>query len=162
METGKYFREAVIAFCLAIPAMIGCSQQARDQQIKADITVKAKEDVNFAGVRFTVQNSRVTLMGSCPTFHSKSMVKQKLSSIYIIDSVVDRLQIGPVTMGTSFAVKQQVDSILASYPTVIAAVSDDSVALIGSVPQKDLSKLLESVGKLVANTTTDRLTTTQL
>jgi osmotically-inducible protein OsmY len=159
MKTCKYLRADLAALSFLVLPMVSCNQQARDQEIKADITVKAKEDVNFAGVQFTVENGRVTLLGSCPTLKSRAMLRQKLKTIHVIDSVDDRLQIAPVTIGSSFAVKQQVDSVLASYPTVTATVSDNAVALLGSISKKELGKLLESVGKVYANPATDRLTT---
>jgi osmotically-inducible protein OsmY len=159
MKTCKYLRADLAALSFLVLPMVSCNQQARDKEIKADITVKAKEDVNFAGVQFTVENGRVTLLGSCPTLKSRAMLRQKLKTIHVIDSVDDRLQIAPVTIGSSFAVKQQVDSVLASYPTVTATVSDNAVALLGSISKKELGKLLESVGKVYANPATDRLTT---
>jgi osmotically-inducible protein OsmY len=159
MKTCKYLRADLAALSFLVLPMVSCNQQARDQEIKADVTVKAKEDVNFAGVQFTVENGRVTLSGSCPTVKSRAMLRQKLKTIHVIDSVDDRLQIAPVTIGSSFAVKQQVDSVLASYPTVTATVSDNAVALLGSISKKELGKLLESVGKVYANPATDRLTT---
>ncbi|HKG08453.1 MAG TPA: BON domain-containing protein [Pedobacter sp.] len=156
MEALKYLRGTILVIYLATT---GCNQQMRDQEIKADITTKAKEDINFAGVQFTVQNGIVTLLGSAPTLKSREMLKQKVSSIHVIDSIDDRLQIAPVSIGANFTLKQQIDSVLVSYPMVIAAVSDNSAALIGSVSRKKRSKLLEQVGKLVGHTTTNRLAT---
>lgn len=148
----------LLLLCLLIPVISACSQRERDQQIKADIAIKAKEDINFAGVQFTVVNSKVTLFGNCPTTISKGLVKQKLSTIHIIDSVEDRLQIAPVTIGADFSMKQQVDSVLATYSTVTAEVSDTSVALIGRIEKEELGKLLKSIKKINPGTIhTDRL-----
>jgi osmotically-inducible protein OsmY len=148
MNRIKNISGMLLAFCSAMLLTAGCDQRTTDREIKADITSKAKDDINFAGVQFTVENGKVTLLGICPTPKSRELVKQKLSTIHVISSVEDRLLISPVTIGHSYTVKQQVDSILATYPTVIAVVSDNSVALMGSVENKELNKLLQSVAKV--------------
>lgn len=142
---------------LGLLAVQGCSQQSLDKEIKADITSKAKEDINFAGVMFVVEKGRVTLSGSCPTAKSREMVKQKLRTIHVVDSVEDHLILAPVTLGPSFAIKQEVDSVLAKYPAVTAAVSDSAVLLIGKIKNADLNKLLPSLQKIHANVNTGRL-----
>ena len=142
-----------LAFCL----LLGCGQAAKDQSIKADLTVKAKEDVNFAGVHFSVEKGIVTLTGSCPTGKSIEMVKQKIKSIHVIDSIVDHLVIAPVTLGPSFNIKQQVDSVLAKYPAVIASVSDTAVVLTGKVKETERNKMVAAVGKIYPNVKSDQL-----
>lgn len=142
---------------LGVLALPGCSQQALDKEIKADITGKAKEDINFAGVMYVVERGRVTLSGSCPTAKSREMVKQKLSTIHVIDSIEDHLMLAPVTLGPSFAIKQKVDSVLAKYPAVTAAVSDSAVVLIGKIKNADLNKLLSSLQKVHVNVNTGQL-----
>jgi hypothetical protein len=151
--------KALLGMCLAIPLMQGCSQQARDEAIKADITIKAKDDVNFAGVQFTVRNGMVKLLGNCPTPKSRALVKQKLSTIHVIDSVEDHLTVAPVTIGLTFALKQQADSVLAKYPTVMATVSDTSIILLGDIESSALQKLLPQMKKVHPNVNTMRLIT---
>lgn len=133
-------------FCLVwfVPAVISCGQQVTDRHIKADITSKAKEDVNFVGVRFIVEDGKVTLWGNCPTPDSRAAVRRKLRTIHVIKSIDDHLLIRPVLIGSSFAKKLQVDSILANYPVVTAELSGDIVMLAGELKQKELEKLLAS------------------
>jgi hypothetical protein len=135
-----------------------CSQQAKDKELKADVTLKAKEDVNFAGIHFFVEKGVVKLFGSCPTSKSRELIKQKLSTIHVIDSLEDHLVIAPVTLGPSFALKQQADSVLAQYPTVAASVSDTSITLLGEIEYSALQKLLAAMQKVHPNVKTSSLT----
>jgi hypothetical protein len=153
-----YDTRAYINACLlAVSMLSACSQKARDQAIKADLTVKAKEDVNFAGVRFSVEKGMVTLTGSCPTTKSKNLVMQKIGTIHVIDSLQDHLVIGPVRIGPSFSVSQQVDSILAAYPSVIATVSDTAVVLRGKVRITELEKMVSAVAMVYPNVNSEQL-----
>jgi hypothetical protein len=157
-----YSLKAFLGMCLAIPLMEACSQQSRDQAIKADITIKAKEDVNFAGVQFSVKDGLVKLFGNCPTPKSRELVKQKLSTIHVIDSVEDHLTIAPVTLGLNLTLKQQVDSVLAKYPTVMSTVSDTSVMLVGDIERPALQKLLPEMKKVYPNVNITGLITSKL
>ncbi|MEJ7560622.1 MAG: hypothetical protein WKF66_20090 [Pedobacter sp.] len=154
--------KAVFGLCLVILLMESCSGQAKDQEIKADITIKAKDDVNFAGVQFYVKDATVKLVGTCPTPKSIALVKQKLSTIHVIDSVEDYLTIAPVRLGSSLAMKQQADSILSKYPTVISSVSDTSITLLGDIGNSELQKLLPVMKKVHPNVITLRLNTNAL
>lgn len=132
--------------------MVSCSQEDHDKQIKADITSKAKSDINFAGVSFTIKDGSVTLTGSCPTVKARAGIDQSLSTIHILKSVDNRIKIAPVTMGASFAIKQAVDSVLATYPLVNAEVTDSAVVLIGSVKKQESAKLLADIKKVASGT----------
>jgi 6-phosphofructokinase len=158
MHITDYFSGKMTVWCLTALLTASCSQQARDRQIKADITGKAKEDVNFAGVRFLVEHDKVILFGNCATPESMDMVLKQLKTIHVIKSIDNRLRIAPVTMGTDFTLKQQVDSVLASYPTVSANLSNNALVLIGRIESKDMKKLQKSVEKL----NTGRLTLSRL
>lgn len=136
----RFFQLGVVVLLLS-----ACSQQARDREIKADITIKAKDDVHFTGVHFTVQNGNVSLWGRCPTEKSRAMVLQKLSTIHVIRAIEDRLIIAPVSLGSDFSTKQQVDSVLAEYPGVTAELSGDTIRLLGRAQQSELQKMLESL-----------------
>ncbi|MDQ0639952.1 hypothetical protein QF042_003517 [Pedobacter sp. W3I1] len=157
MKKNHNTRAHLNACLLAVSLLSACSQKARDQAIKADLTTKAKEDVNFAGARFSVEKGTVTLTGSCPSVKSKNLLMQKIKTIHIIDSIDDRLVIRPVTIGPSFSLSQQVDSILAAYPSVIATVSDTTVVLTGKVPATALEKMVSAVGKVYPNVNTEQL-----
>ncbi|QPH40178.1 BON domain-containing protein [Pedobacter endophyticus] len=125
-----------------------CSPYKRDQQIKADLVLKAKEDASFAGVQFTVYNRNVTLWGICPTEKSRMMVKQKLSTIHLIKKIDDKMMIGPVELNTNYILKQQLDSVLAEYPRATGKIDTNSIELNGVVKQQYLAKLLESVSHI--------------
>jgi hypothetical protein len=149
--------KVLLGICLAIPVLKGCSQQAKDKELKADVTLKAKDDVNFAGLHFFVEKGVVKLFGSCPTSKSRELIKQKLSTIHVIDSLEDHLVIAPVTLGPSFALKQQADSVLAQYPTVAASVSDTAITLLGEIEYSALQKLLPAMQKVHPNVKTSSL-----
>ncbi len=139
--------------------LVGCTRKARDIEIKADITIKARDDANFGDVHFFVKNGLVRLVGSCPTPRSRELINQKLKSIHIIDSLKDELIIAPVTLGTSYALKQQADSVLARYPMVSAFVSNTSIMLSGEIEISELQKLLPLIKKVFPVVDTTRLIT---
>lgn len=145
------------AFFIALLVLPACSQQSKDAELKADITVKAKTDVNFSGVLFTVDKGNVILSGNCPTTTSREKVKQLLSTIHMIKNVEDHLTIAPVILGSSFTVKQQVDSVLSKYPGITAVVSDTAVVLQGKIKTAELEKLLPSLVKLYPKVVTEYL-----
>ncbi|WP_320463080.1 BON domain-containing protein [Pedobacter sp. CFBP9032] len=128
--------------------MSGCREGIRDEEIKADLTMKAKEDLNFAGVQFYVENAQVTLSGSCPTLKSRALLIQKIKAIHVVDTIINNLEIAPVVLTTTFGLKQDVDSILSKYPTVTALVTDSIVVIKGKVKDQERGKLLRSLGEL--------------
>ena len=131
-----------------IGALLSCSQGFRDQEIKADITTKAKDDINFAGVYFVVEKGVVTLTGTCPAVKSKGLVLQKLSSIHTIARVDDHLKIAPLLIDSNIILKQEVDSVLAAYPQVSAAVTGNFVTLRGRIEPVKVNTMLQSISKL--------------
>ena len=149
-----------IFYCLVVICMtiISCSPEDYDKQIKIDITSKAKSDINFAGVNYIVKNGGVILTGSCPTVKARAGVDQSLSTIHILKFVDNRIKISPVTMGASFAIKQAVDSVLATYPLVNAEVTDSAVVLIGSVKGPESAKLLSDIKKVASGTLVNNMT----
>lgn len=159
MRSIKLSCKVCYSLCVMIFFVAGCSGKARDREIKADITIKARDDANFAGVHFFVKNGLVRLVGSCPTPRSRELINQKLKSIHIIDSLKDELIIAPVTLGTSYALKQQADSVLARYPMVSAFVSNTSIMLSGEIGSSELQKLLPLMKKVFPVVDTTRLIT---
>lgn len=137
--------------------MSGCREGIRDEEIKADLTMKAKEDLNFAGVQFYVENARVTLSGSCPTLKSRALLIQKIKAIHVVDTIINNLEIAPVVLTTTFGLKQDVDSILSKYPTVTALVTDSIVVIKGKVKDQERGKLLRSLGELSDQVRADQL-----
>lgn len=137
--------------------MSGCREGIRDEEIKADLTMKAKEDLNFAGVQFYVKNAQVTLSGSCPTLKSRALLIQKIKAIHVVDTIINNLEIAPVVLTTTFGLKQDVDSILSKYPTVTALVTDSIVVIKGKVKDQERGKLLRSLGELSDQVRADQL-----
>ncbi|WP_207496924.1 BON domain-containing protein [Aridibaculum aurantiacum] len=134
------------SICIAFACfLVACTN---DQAIKADLTAKAKEDKNFLGVRFTVQDKVVNLTGAVPTSEGKTALVQKVEKVHGVKSVVDQLQIAPVVFGTDYMLKQNVDSILQNYPGLQAIVQDSIVVLEGTVPKDKATKVVAAIQSL--------------
>jgi len=131
---------------LCVTAFIaGCTS---DKDIKADIAQKAKNDVNFAGVSYSVENKVVTLSGKCPSIKAKQKVQQAVKDINVINGIVDSIQISPVLLDNDFALQQAADSVLAVYPQVQANVKNDSILLSGKATKKDMGSLIAAIKRL--------------
>ena len=148
MEPITNFTRLYLSSFLVILVMSSCGQEDRDRQLKADITIKAKNDVNFAGLQFFVDKGIVTIKGSCPTEKSLATVRQTLETIHIIDSVSYQISVAPVQLGPLFSYKQSVDSVLAKYPMVSSQVSDSSLIVSGVVKEKEADKLKDAIDKI--------------
>jgi len=125
--------------------MVSCNRYEMDRQIKADLTIKAKEDVNFAGVNFTVRNRNVKIWGYCPTDKSRKAIIQKLGTIHVIKNIEDQMVIRPVLIKQNFSLKQLADSLLAKFPESWAEITDRNVILRGNIKAKQPSKLLQAI-----------------
>jgi hyperosmotically inducible protein len=119
-----------------------------DKDIKAQLTGMAKSDVNFAGVAYSVEGKTVTLTGKCPSQKAKDAVEQAVKNIKVVNGIKNQIQISPVILDLGFAMKLAVDSVLATYPTVIADVAPNNVVLKGNIKKAELVPLLTSVKKL--------------
>ncbi|WP_133300146.1 BON domain-containing protein [Mucilaginibacter terrenus] len=148
-------RLSAILVLTGLMVSAGCT--TTDKDIKAEITQLAKTDVNFADVKYTVEDKRVTLTGSCPSKKSKDEVEKIIKGIRVVKDVVSRLQIAPVTLTNAFPIKQGVDSILAGYPTVIADVSETEVTLSGKITKPEVVPLLTAIRKLNPPTINNKL-----
>ena len=126
-------------------SMVSCNSYERDRQIKADLTIKAKEDVNFAGVNFIVRNCNVKIWGYCPTYKSRMAIIQKLGTIHVIRRIDNQLVIRPLTIGQDFYLKQLADSLLATHPESWAVITDRNIILKGNIKEKQLPKLLQAI-----------------
>lgn len=138
----------VIILAMMFMGLASCSQQETDKEIKADIATKAKTDVDFAGVSYTVDKGDVSLTGKCPTVKSKDQVEQTIKSINIVKGIIDQIQIAPVVLDDDFALKQSTDSVLATYPMVKAEVAQQVVVLTGRTQKQNLGKLMAAITKL--------------
>jgi hypothetical protein len=144
---------------LVLLAASSCNSYYCDRQIKQDITAKAKNDVNFAGLQFTVKEGEVRLFGNCPTQRCLIEVNTTLNSIHVIKKITNEAGIAPVTLNSSYGKKLQVDSVLSGYPAVWAEVSDTAVVLRGSIEDKEAPKLLKTISLLHAGNTINELKT---
>lgn len=131
--------------------MTACSGYERDQQIKADLTIKAKEDINFAGLNFTVQDRHVNIWGICPTESAKKEVIRKLATIHVIKGIHAKLVVAPLKIDTNFALKQRMDSLLARHPNSWPEITGQSIIIKGSVKEEQLPQLLNSIHKTIPN-----------
>ena len=128
--------------------LTGCSQQKKDREIKADITAKAKSEIAFAGVNYTVSNGIVDVTGVCPSAKERDKVESAVRRIAGVKEVKNSIAIGPVVLDADFSLKQSVDSLLMNYNLAGASVENSNVILTGSVPEKDLQKILNGLKKL--------------
>lgn len=135
-------------YALLLLALNSCSQQHKDEEIKRDLTAKAKNYKEFAGVHFVVHDGIVSLSGECPTENWKSVVETKVKGVYAVKGVINHITIAPVIIGTDDQLKQSVDSVLKIYPDVEAIVKDSIVELQGSAQSKDKQKLLSAIQQL--------------
>jgi len=141
---------------LGVTAIIaGCTT---DKDIKADLAQKAKNDVNFAGVSYTVENKVVTLSGICSSVKAGQKVLQTVKDIHVIKGIIDRVQISPVTLNEDFSLQQAADSMLAVYPQVQATVKNHSILLSGKATKKDIDSLTAAAKRLNAVQVATKLT----
>ncbi|RVU02479.1 BON domain-containing protein [Mucilaginibacter limnophilus] len=119
-----------------------------DIDIKGDITAKAKTEISFAAVNYTVKNKTVTLSGTCPSEISKQKVLQAVKGIAVVNSVIDRIKIAPVLITYDMPMKQQVDSVLGQHPQVLGTVKNHEVTLYGYATRKEVEKIMPAVAKL--------------
>lgn len=138
----KYFLWLLIVVCTS------CSQKNSDKNIKADLSAKAKTDLSFAAVDFTVDDGVVTLTGKCASEKAKGEAEQTVKNINIVKGIINQIEVAPVTVKADFVLKQAVDSILASYPLAKAAVNGNTIVLEGKAEKKDMDKLLSGLNNL--------------
>ena len=148
----------VLFILTVIPLFIlqGCGID--DAGIKADPGTKAKDDKDFAGVNFTVENHIVTLTGNCPTLKSKSTVETTVKGVYGVKEVINNIEVAPVVIGTDQQLKQGVDSILKKYPGLTAFINDSIIYLEGKVPDEQVVKLKDAIDTLKPKAVHARLT----
>ena len=130
----------IIYMLILMVAFCGC--KTPDKDIHADIAGKAKEDLNFAGLQYTVDNGVVTITCNCPSSSAFEKVKKTMSNIHVTKAVNYDVTIAPVLMDVSTPVKNKVDSILSSYPQVIAVVNPSEVTLKGKTTLQKKHKLI--------------------
>ncbi|MVN22849.1 BON domain-containing protein [Mucilaginibacter arboris] len=146
-----------IFLLLLIILCSSCSKAHRDKEIKADLTTKAKNELNFAGVNYMVEDGVVTLTGKCSSEKSKNEVEQDVKGINIVKGIINKIVVAPVTLTSDFPLKQAADSVLKNYPGAEADVSGNTIVLEGKAAQKDVDKILPALNKLHPNKIDNRL-----
>ena len=136
----------------------GCNRDKMDKDIKADIAVKSKTEVDFAGVQFIVDKGIVILTGLCASNKAKDNVEVTVKNIAGVKDVKNNIVVGPVVIDQDFPLKQSVDCVLMKYNMVQASVDNGGVIVTGKLPEKELSKLLESLNNLPVSKIENRLT----
>ena len=119
-----------------------CSPENRDVSVKKDLAAKVKAEIDFVGVRFTINEGVVTLNGVCATRSALDAVFEKVKHLYGVKDVVNNLQIAEVVIGKDWMLKRGVDSILTGYPQVEAITKDSVVTLLGKVDADRKEELL--------------------
>jgi hyperosmotically inducible protein len=137
-----------ILFLLLVAFCSSCSKAHQDKEIKADLTAKAKGQLDFADVSYTVQDAIVTLTGKCSTEKSKNGAEQMVKSINIVKGIVNKIVIAPVLINDDTMLKQTVDSVLKDYPMVKADISENTIVLEGKAGKQDVDKVLPALNKL--------------
>ena len=137
--------------------MVSCRQ--KDVTIKSDLVTKAKEDKDFTGVTFMVENGIVTLNGECPTEKAKSSVEKTVKDLYGVKDVVNNIRIAPVVIGLDLLLKESVDSVTKKYASVEALTKDSIVFLNGRIEKDKVEKLMTALNSLKPKTVVNGLTT---
>ncbi|MDB5208658.1 MAG: transport-associated protein [Flavisolibacter sp.] len=151
-------RDSMATFIGLALLVMSCSRQTKDSDIKADITTKAKTEIGFAGVEYTVQNGVVNLAGLCPSTKEKDKIEATVRKIAGVKNVVNATRIGPVVIDENFSLKQSVDSVLKPYNMATAQVSNGRVIVTGRVEQKKLQSITEAFRELNAGQIDNQLT----
>ena len=100
---------------MLIAGCTSCSKDHRDKEIKADLTTKAKNELNFAAVNYTVEDGIVTLTGKCSSEKSKSEAEQAVKGINIVKGIINKIIVAPVILNADLPLKQAVDSVLKNF-----------------------------------------------
>jgi hypothetical protein len=144
-----------LIIALMLFALAGC--QASDEEIRADIAGKARKDLNFAGLDYTVKNGAVSFTGRCASQKALNAVKQNIRNIHVIKAVNYNVGIGPVVIDSLKLIKFQVDSILSKYPQVTANVQPDGITLKGMITVSKRASLIKEVGSHTPENVKDSL-----
>lgn len=137
-------------------ALAGC--QTSDQEIRADIAIKAQQDLNFAGLHYTVSNGIANFTGNCPSEKAFKKIQQTIKNIHVLKAVNYNVNIAPVKLDTLTPIKLQVDSLLAQYPQVIAKVDTASITLKGTITALNKAKLIKALSLTHYSAVNDSLT----
>lgn len=139
---------------------LGCSQSAKDRDIRELITNQIKEEVAIDGVSVSVSNSVVTLGGTCLSDQDRAKAESIARRTAGVKEVVNQIAVAPGAGNGDRLLKQAVDSVLKKYPTVQAAVRDSVIFLQGTIGSKKAQKLFNALQRLNARGLSNELVIT--
>jgi hypothetical protein len=125
-----------------------CKQEQIDKDIKKQLALKAKTEIHYAGLYYTVAEGVLTLSGKSPTEKAKQAALKEIEGLAGVKQVIDQIQVAPVVIGTDYTLKYTVDSVLTEYPLALAEVQDSVITLRGQVKGKQLQNLLTGIDDL--------------
>lgn len=137
-----------ISAFLIVLSFASCSSKPSDGEIRAMVSLKAKEEMNFAGVNYSVSKGVVTLTGSCPSEKGRTTVEQEVSKIFGVKEVINETNIAPVVLDTDFPLKQAVDSILMKTAAIEGVVEDSIIYLRGVAKNSELKEINSKLNNL--------------
>lgn len=146
-----------ILIALTMILLAGC--QTSDEEIRADIAGKAQEDLNFAGLKYTVKNGVVDFYGRCPSERVLEKIKWTVKNIHVIKAANYKVEVAPVIMDALTPVRLQVDSVLGGYPLVVATVDSTGAVLRGELKAEKRTGLIQALRKLPLKSIKDSLDT---
>lgn len=141
-KTDFFKKRAVLLLSSLVLLACGMDQDVR---IKAHINAIATDNLNFAGVKYTVKDGTVTLFGNCPSDKTKRKVLQSVKGINVLKGIRDSITIGPVVLGGEQQIKASVDSVLVHYPLVSAEINENDIALIGAIEHHQAEQLFSQI-----------------
>jgi hyperosmotically inducible protein len=137
-------------YWLPLWLILGCSQAEKDKDIKGMITMAARQEAAFAGVRYTVRDGVVVLGGLCPTKRAEEEVLLQVRNTAGVKDVRNGIRVAPVMLDSDFSLRKTADSVLMKYARVQAEVHDSVIILQGELPREELPDLLKSINELKA------------
>src|SRR5688500_16139939 len=83
-----------------------CSQQTKDKDIKQMLVTKAKEEIAFAAVNYSIDKGVVALTGTCATDKERQQVEQEVKQTPGVKQVVNNILVAPVILDGEHLLKQ--------------------------------------------------------
>jgi hypothetical protein len=142
----KRVMKKIVVLVAIITMLAGC--KSNDNDIKKAIAAEAREELMFAGVRYTVSKAVVTLSGTCPSEELRARVEKRVKSSPGVKRTINNIAVAPVSLDNDFLLKQKMDSVLAGYASVQGEVKNNTVWLEGSIKHREMDKLLKSLSAL--------------
>jgi hyperosmotically inducible periplasmic protein len=154
MTKSAFIWQGLLFLCL------GCSQSAKDRDLRDLITNQLKEEAAIDRVSVSVSNSVVTLGGTCLSDLERHKAESIAKRTAGVKEVVNQIALVSEASSSDRLLKQAVDSVLKKYPTVQAAVRDSVIFLQGTIGSKKAQKLFNALQYLNARGLSNELVIT--